>query len=141
MKEKINIILIIICSICLIQFQYINEPYLLLIFYSLFYKYKFLIFLILLITCKFIFFLKLCIFLIIYEILYSILDNNKIKRKSTCFMLTFFLYLCLICITTPIVYNINIISKYIILYICSVCCIKIGDIIEKSNKLFKKFKN
>ena len=142
MKEKINIILIIICSIYLIKFKYINEPYLLFIFYSFFYKYKFLMLITIIITCKFIFILKFLMFLIIYEIFCFILSNyKKIKIKSACFLLTFFLYLCLICITTPMVYNINIVSKYVILYIYSVCCIKIGDVIEKSNKLFKRFKN
>lgn len=79
------------------------------------------------------FFLKNIILFLLFEIILIIMSNNKIntRGKYRTFLLTFLLYLVLINVFEPMVYNYNRLFKSINLYLINILVYKIYIMVSK----------
>jgi len=147
--RKILRMIIITCNVLfLFKYEIYNEPIFIFILYVIFNKNKyFILFLSCTMFLKFniTYFFKNIIFFIMFEIFLIILTDHKIntKGKYRIFLLTFFIYLVLINVFEPIVYNYKRLYESIWLYILNLFIYKIfiktnlfvkgSDYIEWSN--------
>ena len=139
MKVKKILKFIIITIVVSLFFRYIffDEPLFLFLLYIIFYDNRYLVLVLSSILFLYIntsVFFKNIIFVLLFEIFLIILTNDKIntKGKYRTFLLTFLVYLVLINVFEPMVYNYNRILNSTYLY-----CINL--ILYKVNMLANKF--
>ena len=135
-KNIISIFLKIILILIFANINFYNETIFIFISYVLLFNDKYLVLFlssIIFITMDIKIFLKNIIFFIIFELFVVIFTNKKlnIKGKYRIFLLTFFVYLVLINIFEPIVYNYSRLLKSIYLYFLTFIFYKIHAITNK----------
>lgn len=124
-KKVISFMFLNILIFLITQVELFNEPIALFIIYLFLFKqrnYTMLFSSIVYLSKNHVFLLKNIIFFVIFEILISVFNYNNKKSKIAVyriFMLTFFVYLVLINIFEPMVYNFSRLFHSIYLYILS----------------------
>lgn len=135
-KKTLKYILILFLVILFCRYNSFNEPIFIYLLYIIFYKDKFLILgysSIMFLNFNTTFFLKNIILFLLFEIILIIMSNNKIntRGKYRTFLLTFLLYLVLINVFEPMVYNYNRLFKSINLYLINILVYKIYIMVSK----------
>jgi len=135
-KKLLKIIIITILILLSFRYNFFNEPFFIFLLYIIFYKDRYLILVlssVLFLKFSVQIFLKNIIFLLLFEIFLIILTNNRIniKGKYRTFLLTFLVYLVLINVFEPMVYNYNRILNSTYLYFINLLLYKIYIVVNK----------
>lgn len=130
-----NIIITILISL-FFRYNFFNDPIFIYLLYILFYKDRYSILVLssmLFLNFNIQLFLKNIIFLLLFEIFLIILTNNRIntKGKYRTFLLTFLVYLVLINVFEPMVYNYNRLLNSTYLYFVNLLLYKIYIVVNK----------
>ena len=152
-KKLLRFIIITTFIPLLFRQIFFNEPIFIFLLYMIFYKDRYLVLglsSVLFFYYSVHYFLKNIIFMILFEIFLIILTNDKIntKGKYRTFLLTFLVYLVLINVFEPMVYNYNRLLKSTYLYSINIILYKLyiiinkfikgSDYIERGNEFFRK---
>ena len=135
-KKLLKFIIITILISLFFRYNFFYEPLFIFLLYIIFYKDRYLILgfsSILFLNINLNIFLKNIIFLILFEIFLIILTDDKVntKGKYRTFLLTFLIYLVLINVFEPMVYNYNRLLNSIYLYFISIFLYKIYIVVNK----------
>lgn len=135
-KKLLKIIIITILISFFFRYNFFNEPIIIYLLYILFYKDRYSILVLssmLFLSFNIQLFLKNIIFLLLFEIFLIILTNDRmsVKGKYRTFLLTFLVYLVLINVFEPMVYNYNRLLNSTYLYFINLLLYKIYVVINK----------
>lgn len=135
-KKTLKFITITILISLFFRYNFFNETLFIFLLYIFFYKDRYLILglsSILFLNININFFLKNVIFLILFEMFLIILTNDRAntKGKYRTFLLTFLIYLVLINVFEPMVYNYNRLLNSIYLYFINIFLYKLYLVVNK----------